>query len=102
MDENYGTISTNGKNRVNKETKRKRGKQGKDELSLKEKRDSDKKIARKQRRSNVLNDVTMETDIVPNDDLVDDVVVDDDDDDDDEAGIDMMNVDEPGVDMMIV
>ena len=89
------------RNRVNKETKRKRGKRGKDELSLKEKRDSDKKIARKQRRSNVLNEVTMEADIVPDDDLVDDVVVDD-DDDDDEAGVDMMNVDEAGIDMMSV
>ena len=70
--------------RVSTETKRTRGKRGRDEMSLKQKSASDKQIERKRRRTAALTNVSMEVDLVDNDDLEDHVIVDVDDDDDDD------------------
>ena len=73
--------------RVKSETKRKRGRRGIDELSLKEQNESAKKRTRTHLQTTVLDNVSLDVDLVPVDDLVDDVVFDDDDDD---VGVDTM------------
>ena len=79
-------------NRVSNETKRTRGKQGRDEMLLRQKSDSNKKLEQQRWQTDVLARVSMDVDPVDNNDLEDHVIVDvdvdvdvDDDNDDNDV-----------------